>query len=111
MKPEVSARETRRREAIQRAKEIVGQGGFHPNVYKTRDAILALGDGATIEEIRACSVGNCGPRPALKDRCDGCGELVDAVAMVGAEPDYESATAELCEACLEAALSALRAAL
>lgn len=38
-------------------------------------------------------------------RCDECGNTVACVVRVGAEPDYESATASLCEACVKAALA------
>lgn len=46
----------------------------------------------------------------LAARCDNCGEAVDRAVQIGAEPDYESATAWVCEACLVAALEAIRGA-
>jgi hypothetical protein len=39
--------------------------------------------------------------------CDGCDKDVEAAVTVGEEPDYESSTATLCEACLRAALALL----
>jgi len=42
-------------------------------------------------------------------RCDGCDFTVNLAVSVGAEPDYESSTALLCESCLRRALAALEA--
>ncbi len=39
--------------------------------------------------------------------CNECGDSVDAVVQVGQEPDYESATAELCIKCVKAAVELL----
>lgn len=37
-------------------------------------------------------------------RCDDCRSEVDTVIQLGQEPDYESATAEVCVKCLRKAL-------
>lgn len=37
-------------------------------------------------------------------RCDECGGLREAVIEVGEDPDYESATAKLCQSCVKYAL-------
>lgn len=36
--------------------------------------------------------------------CDECNEEVDAIVTLGEEPDYESATADICKNCLIKAL-------
>lgn len=36
-------------------------------------------------------------------RCDECGTHVEEVVQLGAEPDYESATASICMKCLKQA--------
>ncbi len=45
-----------------------------------------------------------------KLQCDECRADVDVVVSVGAEPDYESATARICLPCAEKAVAALRSA-
>jgi len=59
-------------------------------------------DTATAEDVAAI-IGNdswCGP-----STCNECGAVVTVAVMVGEEPYYESATATLCFACVEKALS------
>lgn len=43
-------------------------------------------------------------------RCDECGRNVEKAILVGEEPDYESSTATVCEACLIQACAELGAA-
>lgn len=50
---------------------------------------------ATVEDITLI-IGN---NSWTKLTCDECGEHVQAVVMVGQEPDYESATVCLCKSC------------
>ncbi len=38
-------------------------------------------------------------------RCNECGECVAAAVQVGEPPDYESATASVCESCLRKAVA------
>lgn len=40
--------------------------------------------------------------------CDNCGKDTGLVVRLGEEPDYESATAEVCLLCLKAAIKAVR---
>lgn len=58
---------------------------------------------------------NLGMRPKLDDvekiingwtilRCDECNQCVEEVVQLGAEPDYESATASICMKCLNQAI-------
>lgn len=67
-----------------------------------------LRDGMTADELDAADNGN--PR-AEQNRltCDACGCTPDALARVGQEPDYDSATAKLCAACLREALALVEA--
>lgn len=55
---------------------------------------------ATTEDVVAI-VGN---GSWTRTACDECGADVDAVVQLGQEPDYESSTAMVCEACLRSAL-------
>jgi len=50
---------------------------------------------ATIEDV-AQIIGNDSWTRLI---CDECGEAVQAVVMVGQEPDYDSATVYLCKSC------------
>lgn len=70
---------------------------------------LQLLDGESASaEIVAAIIGN----PSWTTlTCDGCGENVGALAVVGQEEDYESATARLCQPCLLAASDAITRAL
>lgn len=68
---------------------------------------LLDGETATAEDVDA-SIGN---NSWTSLTCDGCGEDVAALAVVGQEEDYESATARMCQACLLAASDAITRAL
>ena len=47
--------------------------------------------------------------PGESQRCDECSELSNAVVEIGAEPDWESATAYVCAKCIEKAFRAFDA--
>ena len=76
-----------------------------------------LGDWAEVYErlraldLRTCSVEEVeaivGGTKWTRWLCDGCGALATAVVQVGEAPDYESSTASICLACVEAARAAL----
>lgn len=68
--------------------------------------LLALGDAATPAAVEAI-IGNKTWTDA--ETCSDCG-LRPAVAEVGEEPDYESATAYLCAECVAALQKLVRAA-
>lgn len=63
---------------------------------KTYRQLVELGtspDPDAVDEI----IGN----PTWTDvKCDQCGAYVDMVVQVGQEPDYDSATCELCVSCI-----------
>ena len=56
----------------------------------------ALGSNPTPEEVNK-AIGNSS---WTNVRCDECNKYVEEVVQVGEEPDYESATANICKPCL-----------
>lgn len=68
------------------------------------EALLALGAQPAIEDVNRV-IGNNSWTQLI---CDECKNDVAAVVQLGAEPDYESATACVCGACLLKARRLLR---
>ena len=67
-------------------------------------ALDALGECPTPDSVNA-AIGN--KSWTSPPSCDGCGADADRIVRVGQEPDYDSHTAHLCEACLREALTLL----
>jgi hypothetical protein len=63
--------------------------------------LKALGDNPDPDAVDA-AIG--GEGWTCRPQCDECGEANDVVIQLGQEPDYESATASICPACLKKAL-------
>lgn len=119
MKPIPSTVETRRREVIKRCREGVERPspGWHPSVLVRYRAVVDLGPDPSAKAIMAAqhdAMMAIGAHPYSDLRpvvgCMGCGREVASVVQVGEEPDYESATTDLCRDCLIEALAALVAA-
>ena len=66
-------------------------------------ALVALGPTPTREQVDA-AIGNAS---WTSTKCDHCGARDVPVVELGQEPDYESATADVCAECLREALGAL----
>ena len=56
---------------------------------------------ATTEDAIGEVMGN---RSWTKNKCDECGQDYDVTVQLGEEPDYESATAQICLGCLNKAV-------
>ena len=72
-------------------------------VSSVSEALHALPPNASEADV-AAAIGN---GRWTKLQCDECRADVDVVVSVGAEPDYESATARICLPCAEKAVAAL----
>lgn len=64
------------------------------------EALVALGDKPSPEDVNKV-IGNTSWTDCL---CNECGELVEEVVQLGQEPDYDSATANICFPCLKKAV-------
>lgn len=79
----------------------------HPDDAKRADvygALLALGPTPNPDDVDRI-IGN---KSWTDNRCDECQAQADTV-QVGQRPDYESRTADLCEACVRRALALFKA--
>jgi hypothetical protein len=78
-------------------------GPGHP--YHTRERMDQLRRLRELDAMTATpeDVGEIISRSWIDLKCDECGKVVDAVIQVGEPPDWESATARLCAACVEKA--------
>lgn len=74
--------------------------------------------GGTLRRLRQLDLNTCheddvtaviGNGSWTRITCDNCGERVPAAVVVGEPPDYESATATVCESCLRSALALFEA--
>lgn len=64
------------------------------------EALVALGDNPSPEDVNKV-IGNTSWTDCL---CNDCGKLVEEVVQLGQEPDYDSATANICFVCLYKAI-------
>ena len=67
---------------------------------ETHIKLVALGANPNPDDVDAV-IGN---KSWTDCRCDDCGKYVDAVVQLGQEPDYDSATANICFPCLKKAV-------
>lgn len=67
------------------------------------EKLAALPSNATADDV-ASAIGN---RSWTTLKCDECGDEVTDVLQVGQEPDYESATVDLCFYCVTLAYRAI----
>lgn len=96
--------EARERAAFFRNMSADRVAGLSQLAADRRQRMLALPAAPTAEQLRAA----LGYGLLYGLLCANCEREVDAVVELGEEPDYESSTARVCEACLVAALAALR---
>lgn len=78
----------------------MGFGGDSAEIYTK---LSALDPETAVASEVAAIIGNnswAGPQP-----CNECGETVGRVVEIGQPPDYESATAQICEGCIRKALA------
>lgn len=78
-------------------------GGYAVSAKTIYDALVALGPTPCPDKVDEV-IGN-GSWTHLY--CNECRQRVDLAVCVGEEPDYDSATAYLCEPCLRAAYALL----
>ena len=98
--PDVAARW--KAQYFQRERWMITSMGDTEEVYwKLRDLDTVRATEDDVEDI----IGN---RSWTRVTCEHCGLDVEAVVVLGETPDYDSATAHVCEACLVAALDAIR---
>jgi hypothetical protein len=77
-----------------------------PSKQRITAELAAIDDEvATAEEVKAI-IGN--DSWAGQKRCNECGERSWEVVQLGEEPDFESATACICEGCLRKALKLIK---
>jgi hypothetical protein len=62
----------------------------------------------TCSSAEVNAVLGCNESFRRRPECNECGKSVDCVVQVGEEPDYESRTAYICEACLLKACALIR---
>lgn len=74
-------------------------GGLHPGVRERLDALDK--ENATATDVSAI-IGNSSWTDI---RCNECGTYVERAVQVGEPPDWESATALICERCARSALT------
>lgn len=111
MKPIPSTLETRRRDVIKKCADGVAHPDprWRASVFPRFRAVVNLGSDPSAEEIIAAQMatGTWWSDLSRTKTCDACGRDVERVVTVGAERDYDSATADLCRECLLDALAAL----
>jgi hypothetical protein len=83
-----------------------GETPKNPRFAEILRQLDALGDEATPEQIEQI-IGN---KSWTREYCNLCDSEVSVWVRLGDEPDYESATVEVCPSCLRAALFVLEAA-
>lgn len=64
------------------------------------EILLSLGNSPSADDVNA-AIGNTSWTDC---RCDECGKQVEQLVQLGQEPDYESATANICFPCLKKAV-------
>lgn len=97
-------------ELITRKSRAAGAAEAWSNQYprEKRDifeALVDLGPKPNPEDVNKVIGNDSWTRVA----CDECGEEVYAVVQIGQEPDYDSATAEVCLSCLSKAVDLINA--